>query len=261
MAKIIGTSNVGNQVKHLDENKYLSLKLDEELEINRPHDAGCLYNFLINYKFQKALESLPFPIKGLSVLDICCGSGMISEFYVREEAEVTGIDISDDCIRRAKIRAERYEFSANFRIGDSKNLPFPGNSFDIVSVHDGLHHLDNPKEAVKEMTRLARRGVIIIEPAKALITELSILLGVSLKYEGADFVYRFKKDELTSWLKEFGIKKVLIKRYIMYYPHKPGRFFRIFDNAVVFYIAKKIFEIVNMLFGKFGNKVQVIGLK
>lgn len=234
---------------------------NKEFEINRPHNAGRLYNFLINYKFQKALEVLPFPIKGLSVLDICCGSGMISEYYAKKGAKVSGIDLSPEAIGRASIRSKRYDFQAEFRIADSTNLPFPDNSFDIVSVHDGLHHLNNPKKAVKEMARLARKGVIIIEPAKALITELSILLGVSLRYEGADFVYRFKKDELTSWLKEFGIKKVLVKRYIMYYPHKPGRFFRIFDNVVLFYIVKKIFEIVNMLFGKFGNKIQTIGLK
>jgi len=235
--------------------------IDEEFEINRPHKVGRWYNFLINYKFQEAIELLPFPIRGLAVLDICCGSGMISEYYAKKGAKVSGIDLSPEAVERASIRSKRYNFQAEFKIADSTNLPFPDNSFDIVSVHDGLHHLDNPKKAVKEMARLAKKGVIIIEPAKVLITELSILLGVSSRYEGADFVYRFKKDELTSWLKEFGIKKVLIKRYIMYYPHQPGRFFRIFDNVVLFYIVKKIFEIVNMLVGKSGNKIQVIGLK
>ncbi len=237
------------------------LRDNKEFEIDRPHNAGRLYNFLINYKFQKAMEVLPFPIKGLSALDICCGSGMISEYYAKKGAKVSGIDLSPEAVERASIRSKRYDFQAEFKIADSTNLPFPDNSFDIVSVHDGLHHLDTPKKAVKEMARLAKKGVIIIEPVKALITELSILLGVSLRYEGADFVYRFNKDELTSWLKEFGIKRVLIKRYIMYYPHQPGRFFRIFDNVVLFYIVKKIFEIVNMLVGKSGNKIQVIGLK
>jgi len=234
---------------------------DKEFEINRPHNAGRLYNFLITYKFQKALESLPFSIRGLSVLDICCGSGMMSEYYAKKGVKVSGIDLSPEAVERASIRSKRYDFQTEFRIADSTDLPFPDNSFDIVSVHDGLHHLNNPKKAVKEMARLAKKGIIIIEPGTALITELFILLGVSLRYEGADFVYRFKKDELTSWLKGFGIKKVLIKRYIMYYPHKPDRFFRIFDNEVLFYIAKGIFEIVNILFGKFGNKIQVIGLK
>lgn len=236
-------------------------KRDKEFEINRPHNAGRLYNFLINYKFQSAMKSLTFPIKDLSLLDICCGSGMLSEYYAIAGAYVTGIDISPEALNRAKIRKERYKFNAQFRIFNATSLPFKDSSFDLVSVHDGLHHLDNPKKAVKEMARLAKKGLVIIEPAKALITEFSILLRVSFRYEGSDFVYRFKKDELTLWLKEFGIKKILIKHYIMYYPHKPGRFFRIFDNAVLFYIVKEIFKVINFIFGRLGNKIQVVGLK
>ena len=235
-------------------------KRDKEFEINRPHNAGRLYNFLINYKFRSAMKSLTFPIKDLSLLDVCCGSGMISEYYAKKEAKVSGIDVCPATIERASIRSKRYKFQAEFRIADATNLPYPTKSFDIVSVHDGLHHLDNPKKAINEMARLAKKGIVIVEPAKALITELSILLGASFRYEGSDFVYRFKKDELTSWLKEFGIEKVLVKRYIMYYPHKPGRFFRIFDNDIIFFIVKKMFQIANLLFGKFGNKIQVIGI-
>jgi len=115
---------------------------DKEFEINRPHNAGRLYNFLINYKFQKTVGVLPFSLKHLSVLDICCGSGMISEYYARKGAKVSGTDLS-----------------------------------------------------------------------------------------------------------------------IMYYPHQPGRFFRIFDNRILFYIAQKLFQVLNILFGKFGNKIQAIGLK
>lgn len=236
-------------------------KLDEEFEINRPHNAGRLYNFLINYKFQKSLEYLPFRIKGLLVLDICCGSGMISEYYAREGSEVTGIDISLECIKRSKIRSQRYGFSAKFMVADSENLRFLDDNFDIVSVHDGLHHLKNPKKAVLEMGRVAKKAVIIIEPAKALITRISVLLGISRDYEGKDFVYRFKKNELTSWLKEGGINKIITKRYLMYYPHKSGVFFRIFENKFLFYIIKKVFLILNKCLGRFGNKIQVVGFK
>jgi len=234
---------------------------DEKFEISRPHNAGRLYNFLISYKFQKALESLPFSIRGLSVLDICCGSGMISEYYAKKGAKVSGIDLSPEAVERASIRSKKYNFQAEFIIADSTSLPFPDNSFDIVSVHDGLHHLDTPKKAVKEMARLAKKAVVMIEPAKALITGASVLLGISKEYEGTDFVYRFRKGELVSWLKEARIKKVITRRYIMYYPHKPGRFFRIFDNRILFYIAQKLFQVLNVLFGKFGNKIQTIGLK
>jgi ubiquinone/menaquinone biosynthesis C-methylase UbiE len=239
-------------------NKYF---IDEEFEINRPHSTGRLYNFLITTKFQKVLKAIPFPVKDLLVLDVCCGSGMISEYYAREGAEVTGIDISPECIDRAKMRSQRYGFSAKFQVADSKNLPFPDNSFDIVSVHDGLHHLNNPKKAVLEMVRVAKKGVIIIEPAKSFITTVSILLGISSDFEGEDFVYRFKAKEIKDWLTKADCKEVSIKRYIMYYPHKPGRLFRVFDFLPLFFLTKMLFYLINFFFGRFGNKIQIITLK
>ncbi len=234
-------------------------KEDQEFEINRPHDAGFLYNFLIDYKFNNALESLPFPIKGLKVLDVCCGSGMISEYYAKKGADVTGIDMSPESIERAKIRKQRFGFEADFSVADATHLPFEDQSFDIVSVHDGLHHIKDPKRAVLEMGRVARRGIVIIEPAKASLTNLSIRLGFSLKYEGEDFVYRFTRAELESWLEEVGFKTCVSRRYLMYYPHKPGRLFRVFDHAIFFCAAKIGFGIMNFILGGVGNKIQVVG--
>ena len=235
--------------------------MDSEFEINRSHNSGRLYNFLINYKFRMAIEVLPFTIKGLSLLDVCCGSGMASEYYAKEGAKVTGGDLSKDAITRAKIRKERYGFKAEFRVIDANNLPFPDNSFDIVSVHDGLHHLENPKRAVEEMGRVAKKAIVIIEPAKALITRISVRLGISTDYEETDFVYRFRENEMRQWLKAAGIQKVISRRYLMYYPHQPGKFFRAFDNKASFFIAKTAFQLLNILLGRLGNKIQVIGLK
>ena len=234
---------------------------EEDFEITRPHNTGRLYNFLINYKFQEASKKLPFPIKSLSVLDVCCGSGMISEYYAKVGAKVTGVDLSEEAIERAKIRKERYGFEADFKVADVTNLPFSDNSFDIVSVHDGLHHIVEHKEAIKELFRVSKKGIIIIEPAKSLITKISVATGFSLQYEGEDFVYRFEEKQIRQWLIDLGCKKVFVKRYLMYYPHKPGRIFKIFDSAVLFCILKMFFYLVNSIFGKFGNKIQVVGLK
>jgi len=169
--------------------------------------------------------------------------------------------LSEEAIKRANTRKERYEFEANFITGDVTKLPFPDNSFDMVSVHDGLHHIREPGKAIKEMARVAKKSVIIIEPAKALGTKISIAFGISKKYEGEDFVYRFTGKELESWLKEGGVNKIMSGRYIMYYPHKPGTIFKFLSLPVVFTISKLGFHLTNALFGKFGNKIQVIGLK
>ncbi len=252
------SEKINNKQRHPN---YYEENDSEQFEINRPHNVGRLYNFLIDYKFKEVLKGLPFSIKGLFVLDVCCGSGMISEYYAQEGARVVGTDLSSGAVERARIRSKRYGFYAEFKEADATNLPFPDNSFDIVSVHDGLHHLSSPKKAVREMVRVAKNAVIIIEPAKALITELSVLLGFSLKYEDTDFIYRFRKSEIIAWFKEIGIKKVIVKRYLMYYPHKPGKVFRFFDFLPLFILVEALFYLINIFLGRFGNKIQVIGLK
>jgi ubiquinone/menaquinone biosynthesis C-methylase UbiE len=204
---------------------------------------------------------LPFPVNGLSVLDVCCGSGMISEYYNKSGAKVTGIDLSQKAIERAKIRKEKYKFEAEFKIADATNLPFPDNSFDISAVHDGLHHLKEPWKAVREMFRVAKKAIIIIEPAKASITRISVALDISQDYEGKDFVYRFEENEIRQCLKKLGCNETVTKRYIMYYPHKPGRIFCVLGMPILFHLVKMAFYFLNILFGRFGNKIQTVALK
>lgn len=236
-------------------------KIDIEFEITRPHGTGVLYNYLIYRKLNTVIKKLPFPLDGMKLLDLCCGSGMVSEYYTNQGALVTGIDFSEEAIGRANQRKEKYKFQAEFKMGDAQNLSFSDNSFDIVSVHDGLHHLKDPAKAVREMARVSRKGIIIIEPAKCFITEIAILLGISLRYEGPDFVYRLEEKETRRWLEGVGFKKVFVKRYIMYYPHEPGIFFKILGLPVLFQLYKLCFVFGNALFGRVGNKIQIIGLK
>jgi len=233
----------------------------DEFEISRPHNAGRLYNWLLKYKFKSAVNTLPFALEGKSVLDVCCGSGMFSEFYAGAGASIKGIELSSDAVLRARKRADKYNFKAEFISGDATKLPFNDNSFDLVSVHDGLHHIPEPEKAVGEMLRVARKAVIIIEPAKSLLTEIAILLGISLRYEGPDFVYRLTEKETSTWLETARVKKSYMKRYLMYYPHKPGYIFRIFDFLPFFEGFKIFYHGINILLGKWGNKIQIVALK
>ena len=67
---------------------------DPEFEISRPHSCGRLYEFLIEHKFRTGLRVLGFELAGRSVLEVCCGSGMMAEKFAQAGAAVTGIDFS-----------------------------------------------------------------------------------------------------------------------------------------------------------------------
>lgn len=97
---------------------------------------------------------------------------------------------------------------------DVENLPHEDGSFDAVIVHSGLHHCASPHRGLLEMNRVARRCVILFEPADSLATRIGQKLGVGQTYEFAavadnglrcagwrntpvpNWVYRFTASEI-----------------------------------------------------------------
>jgi 2-polyprenyl-3-methyl-5-hydroxy-6-metoxy-1,4-benzoquinol methylase len=235
---------------------------DPEFEITRPHGCGRLYDFLIEHKFRTGLAVLGLDISGMSVLEICGGSGMMAEKFARAGARVTGTDFSPAAIARARERARRYHFDATFLVADAENLAFANHSFDIVAVHDGLHHLDNPERAISEMARVARRGVLILDPAQAALTKVAVWLGIAVEVEEAgNQVKRFAPKAVAATLHEQGYVNVRWRGTLMYYPHQPGRLFRWFDQPAAFLSYRIFFVATNLVLGRFGNKLALAAIR
>lgn len=89
------------------------------------------------------------------VLDVGCGNGYLT-LYLSKVADVTGIDLSEKMLSLNPCNKLVH--------GNALNLPFGNNSFDIALEANLLHHLDNPKKAVDEMTRVSKEWVVLIEP-------------------------------------------------------------------------------------------------
>ncbi|NIS79884.1 MAG: methyltransferase domain-containing protein [Anaerolineales bacterium] len=99
---------------------------------------------------------------GSQVLDVGCGVGntacIIAERY---DAYVTGIDISEVMIEKAKDRARRLGLTdqVTFRTADVFELPFEDGSFDVIIIESVLVPLPGDvKAAFKEMVRVLRPG-------------------------------------------------------------------------------------------------------
>ena len=94
------------------------------------------------------------------MLDICCGTGDLTAALLAERptsAEpVTGLDFSGEMLRLA----ERKYAGANVRWveGDAMALPFPDNSFDLVTSAFGFRNLSNYAAGLREIHRVLRPG-------------------------------------------------------------------------------------------------------
>lgn len=84
------------------------------------------------------------------VLDLCCGTGDIARMF---KAKVVGADFTQEMLRVAQTRADKLWVRA-----DALCLPFPDNSFDIVTVGYGLRNLADVEAGLREIYRVLRPG-------------------------------------------------------------------------------------------------------
>lgn len=97
-----------------------------------------------------------------SVLDVACGSGNVALVAARRYCNVAGIDIADNLIDRAKLRAAAEGSAIDFRVGDAQALPYPDASFDVVTSVFGVMFAPEQEKAASELLRVCRPGGRIV---------------------------------------------------------------------------------------------------
>ena len=93
------------------------------------------------------------------LLDLGTGTGRLLELFAPLYRRAIGIDASNDMLAVARANLDRAGIAnAQVRLGDIHHLPFARNSFDVVTVHQVLHYLDDPERAIAEAARVMRPG-------------------------------------------------------------------------------------------------------
>src|SRR5882724_152074 len=94
-----------------------------------------------------------------SFLDLGTGTGRLLELLAPLYRRGVGIDASTDMLAVARANLDRTGVgNAQVRLGDIYHLPFPRDSFDLITVHQVLHYLDDPGRALGEAARVLRPG-------------------------------------------------------------------------------------------------------
>ena len=91
---------------------------------------------------------------GQDVLDLCCGTGLVTAAALERGARVTAVDFAPSMIEAAR----RKGLAARFAVGDAEALRLPDASFDRVVCNCGLFHLADPDRAMAEARRVLRPG-------------------------------------------------------------------------------------------------------
>ena len=135
-----------------------------------------LQSFGLHRNWKRRVVALAAVKADQRALDLCCGTGDIAAALAQRGAETTGLDFSPQMLEVAAQRQRNMKSpisNLKFVQGDAQQLPFPENSFDIVTVGYGLRNLTSWQRGLEEMRRVARPGARIIvldfgKPANAL---------------------------------------------------------------------------------------------
>ncbi len=95
---------------------------------------------------------------GKDVLDVACGSGNTALAAARRGARVSGLDLYDKLIERAKVRAQAEGLQVDFRAGNAEQLPYADASFDFVVSTFGVMFVPNQERAAAELLRVCKPG-------------------------------------------------------------------------------------------------------
>lgn len=116
-----------------------------------------------------------FDIKGLRILDIGCGGGLLCEPLARLGAHVMGIDLSKEAIETAREHANKSGLSIDYKEGDLASME--ESVFDVVIASEVIEHVNDPKVFVQQMARsLKKSGCAVITTLNR--TPKSYLLGI-----------------------------------------------------------------------------------
>ena len=233
-----------------------------EFEIERPRGSPRLYGFLLTEKFHRSIEPLGDRLDGWTALTVCGGSGMDAEFLAGVGAAVISSDLSLGAAGRVRERARRHGLSIESIVADVEHLPFADRSVDLVYVHDGLHHLEDPRSGILEMARVARRAVCITEPTRAAATAVGVRLGIAREFEAAgNRVARLDPAAVTSALRAAGFRVVRADRYAMYYQHVPGRLVALLSRRLLLTGTVAAWRLANGIVGRAGNKMTIVAVR
>jgi len=85
------------------------------------------------------------PFKGLDVLDVGCGGGLLSEPMARLGANMTSIDAGEKNVEIAKIHAAQSDLNIDYRNVLPENLAAEGKRFDVVLNMEVIEHVADPE--------------------------------------------------------------------------------------------------------------------
>ncbi len=140
---------------------------------------------------------------GETAADIGAGTGFVTEGLIQKGLKVLAIDQSEEMLEEMKRKFADAK-SVEYHVGEAEKLPVPDDTVDYTFANMYLHHVERPLEAIKEMVRILKPG------GKLVITDMDEHRFDFLVKEHHDRWMGFKREDVSQWLMEAGLKDVVV---------------------------------------------------
>ncbi len=153
------------------------------------------------------------PLKGLRILDIGCGGGLLCEPLTRLGAQVCGVDALEKSLKTAQTHAQKMGLDIDYRHGTIEQLVASGETpFDVVLNMEVIEHVANPPEFIGDCGAMLRGGGVMI-----CSTLNRTMKAFAFAIVGAEYILRWlprgthqydkmvKPVEIARWLNDAGL--------------------------------------------------------
>ncbi len=141
--------------------------------------------------------------RDMYVLELACGTGMISQRIVGSVRSLEATDFSSEMIAQAK--KSNTSVRLHYSVADATHLPYADQSFDAVVIANALHVMPEPEKALAEIHRVLKPGGLLLAPTFVHGEGKSFRLRVKLlEWAGFHTYFRWSAEAFASFVTNRG---------------------------------------------------------
>jgi len=168
-----GNPDHGSTVNEAEVNKFKVLAeqwWQENGDFKALHEMNRLRVPLVRDAMMKYLSDttdktpvLTHPLKGISILDVGCGGGILAEPLARLGADVTGIDACEEGVEVARLHADPELDNLKYIHSTVEDHALTNVRYDAVISSEVIEHVDNPQLFIKVISEMIKpRGSLFL---------------------------------------------------------------------------------------------------
>jgi ubiquinone/menaquinone biosynthesis C-methylase UbiE len=183
----------------------MGIKKNAIMQFGKQADAYAKGNIFVDVVHLSEVVKRSEVKKDQRVLDIATGAGFLALEFAKKADTVIGCDLTRNMLLKACEKEKTLGLqNSGFLLSDVEALPFPDDSFDIVSCRFAFHHFPDPRKALLEMKRVCRDTLVLVDGVSSEDMDKSIFHNSIEKMRDPSHVRIYALSDIEKMFNEAG---------------------------------------------------------